>query len=647
MSSNDIYSSLEKEPKKAKKKGFIKRHKVLSVIVALILVAAIVFGVLFATGVFSNEKSGYSYIRTTTLSKGSLEDSISSTGTIESAKTSNVTTSLNYTVKKIAVAVGDSVKKGDVICTLDTKELEEQIATERKNISKAVKNAQTSYNNAKSSYDTALSNLNSYKTTLNSAKNDYNSAKTPYLTAKSAISSAQKAYNKALSNYNSAGSKLVVAQNNYNNAISKNKDVVSAAKKYMQAIQDLYGNCSKGSVDISDSSSTTSNQSVSNSKDFNSQSANISSSTSNSVAVNQTANDMCLSVQKKVYSLTNTTVSIPSGSNTLYKLGQKAAALQSAKTTSNYQNLESAYTTAKSTYDNAKQTNSQYEDALKQAKSQLNQASDQLQEAQSSDTLEELESQLDDCTIKANQSGTIVSLNATVGSAAGTSSASASSSIMGASGSNSSQSAVATISDLNKLKVSITISEADINNAKIGLSCYITSDATDATYNGTLSQIDPTANDEGTFGAEVTIDDKTTGLSIGMNASAEIIVSSTDDVFFVPIDAVGKDNKGKFVYRKTGGSGTDMTFEKVYVGTGDENDYYIEISSEELAEGDVIRSSSDLSEGIETTGETSDSSQNSNFSMFGGNMSNGGNMPSGFSSNKSSGNLPSPPSGGQ
>ena len=48
MSSNDIYSSLEKEPKKAKKKGFIKRHKVLSVIVALILVAAIVFGVLFA-----------------------------------------------------------------------------------------------------------------------------------------------------------------------------------------------------------------------------------------------------------------------------------------------------------------------------------------------------------------------------------------------------------------------------------------------------------------------------------------------------------------------------------------------------------------------------------------------------------------------
>ena len=202
MSSNDIYSSLEKEPKKAKKKGFIKRHKVLSVIVALILVLAIILGVLFATGIFSDKKSGYSYIRTTTLSKGSLEDSISSTGTIESAKTSNVTTSLNYTVKKIAVAVGDSVKKGDVICTLDTKELEEQIATERKNISKAVKNAQTSYNNAKSSYDTALSNLNSYKTTLNSAKNDYNSAKTPYLTAKSAISSAQKAYNKALSNYN-------------------------------------------------------------------------------------------------------------------------------------------------------------------------------------------------------------------------------------------------------------------------------------------------------------------------------------------------------------------------------------------------------------------------------------------------------------
>ena len=52
MSSKDIYSSLEKEPKtKVKKKGFIKRHKVFSVIIALILVATIVFGVLFSMGV--------------------------------------------------------------------------------------------------------------------------------------------------------------------------------------------------------------------------------------------------------------------------------------------------------------------------------------------------------------------------------------------------------------------------------------------------------------------------------------------------------------------------------------------------------------------------------------------------------------------
>ena len=139
MSSKDIYGSLENNSEKAapektkKKKGFIKRHKVLSVLIALILVVAIVFGVLFATGTFSDETSSYSYIRTTTLAKGSLEDSISSTGTIQSAKTSNVTTSLSYTVKTIAVAVGDSVKKGDVICTLDTEELEDQIATEKKN----------------------------------------------------------------------------------------------------------------------------------------------------------------------------------------------------------------------------------------------------------------------------------------------------------------------------------------------------------------------------------------------------------------------------------------------------------------------------------------------------------------------------------
>ena len=43
-----------------------------------------------------------------------------------------------------------------------------------------------------------------------------------------------------------------------------------------------------------------------------------------------------------------------------------------------------------------------------------------------------------------------------------------------------------------------------------------------------------------------------------------------------------------------------MTFEEVEVTTGNSNDYYIEISGDSLAEGDVIRSSADLTQGVET-----------------------------------------------
>ncbi len=109
---------MKKERRKGKLKKFVKKHKLISALIAIILIAAIT-----ATGFALSKKdtntSSYSFVRTTTLAKGTLEDTITATGTIKSASTSNVTTSLNYTIKSINVAVGDTVKKGDTICTLD------------------------------------------------------------------------------------------------------------------------------------------------------------------------------------------------------------------------------------------------------------------------------------------------------------------------------------------------------------------------------------------------------------------------------------------------------------------------------------------------------------------------------------------------
>ena len=251
---------------------------------------------------------------------------------------------------------------------------------------------------------------------------------------------------------------------------------------------------------------------------------------------------------------------------------------------------------------------------------------------ESSDTLDDLYEDLENCSLKAETSGKVTALNVSVGDTP--------------------SGVIASIQDTDALIIEITIAEADINDVSLGMTCHITSDATEGEIKGRLTQIDPISSQGGVFGAEVTVLDENTGLLVGMNASVDIVLSSTDNCFTVPYDAVGNDENGDFVYRSTGGEGVDMTFEQVYVTTGEQNDYYIEISGNGLNEGDVIRASADLTLGIESTEE-----QNSDFASMMGGMggfsggSMGGSMPSGGmpSGGMPSGGMPSGgmPSGGR
>ena len=110
------------------------------------------------------------------------------------------------------------------------------------------------------------------------------------------------------------------------------------------------------------------------------------------------------------------------------------------------------------------------------------------------------------------------------------------------------------------------------------------------------------ANDSGSFGATVTVNGQDSGLLIGISAKVEIVISEKDDVFTVPRDAVGTNEDGTtYVLRRTGGEGTDMTFEEVAVTEGDTNDYYVEITGDDLHEGDIIRATADLTQGIESS----------------------------------------------
>ncbi len=67
-----------------------------------------------------------------------------------------------------------------------------------------------------------------------------------------------------------------------------------------------------------------------------------------------------------------------------------------------------------------------------------------------------------------------------------------------------------------------------------------------------------------------------------------------------------------------------MTFEQVAVTEGDTNDYYVEITGDDLNEGDVIRATADLAQGVETSSSGDGMQVMENGDLYVGDPSNAG-----------------------
>ncbi len=497
---------------------WVKRHKKLTIfLVIVLLIIAFVVNFLGRTAAASAALT-YQFVRTTTLQKTSLTDSVSVTGTVASGSTASVTASdsvKTYKVTAVNVAVGDTVHKGDVIATLDTSDVEKQIENAQQSYSDSVEEAQTNYNN---SVEDQATNLAQLQEDLDKAQEDYDTL--------------------GLERYSSM------------------QDSSMADKTNREIVEYYYGLYTEKIAQLENTVANLQIQLTNAQRDGNAdQQQSIQGQLEDYQSQLSVAKGQCNIPELNLHgfeAVEQAYQSIDGGANS-YK-----------------QKLE----TAQRNYDNAVTSNARSVDS---AETKLEQAS------RTSDTLTDLQSTLEDCTLTATMDGTITELNATVGSVcSGT---------------------VATIQDVNDLTVEVTIPANSVGKLSTGMQCNITSDATgDAEIPGTLTRIDPVANSEGNFGATVTVNGEDSGLLIGISAEVEIIINQKDNVFTVPRDAVGTHEDGtSYVLRKTGGEGVDMTFEEVTVTTGDANDYYIEISGDDLAEGDVIRSSADLTQGIETT----------------------------------------------
>lgn len=581
-----------------KRKIWFARHKVLTVVLVLILaVAGLVVWQLRRAADAVKAMSTYQFVRTTVLKRTSLDNSVSVSGTVNSGEKASVTVAdaaKTYKVASVNVQVGDHVNEGDVIATLDTADLERQIQEAEQSYSDTLQAAQTSYDRALDDYNTSVVQhdnnlidlqakvdeantsvsdaqkaLDDAQSSKDSAQSNRDTLKAEYDRVQAEISSYTMAYNTAAQNENNALSALNTA-----NLLVVEKSNNRNSAQYAVDADPSDANIAARDAAQAELDSATADQTAKQAAYDQAHAATAEAQQALAEVQNS-----CSVVSLGLYGFQ----AIEQAYNTAEQtLSQAQTALDTAQKTLDTANQQ--LTSAQSAYDSEKNYST-----IKQKQQTLEDAETKLEQAKRTpDNLTTLRETLADCTLTATMSGTVTALNATVGSVC--------------------SGDVATIQDTDALVVEVTVPADDVPSLKTGLSCIVTSDATGSTeIPGTLTQIDPVANDKGTFGAKVKISSDNSDLLIGVQAKVEIIIQQTDNVFTVPIDAVGTAEDGSsYVLRQTGGSGVDMTFEEVPVTTGEANDYSIVISGDDLAEGDVIRSSADLTQGLESSDNTED-----------------------------------------
>ena len=207
-------------------------------------------------------------------------------------------------------------------------------------------------------------------------------------------------------------------------------------------------------------------------------------------------------------------------------------------------------------------------------------ASDNLRSAELS--VEDTQKQVDDYTITAPISGTIISKDVKVGDTVGTSTATADT--------------MCVIYDMSYLEMTLNVDELDILNIKEGQKATITADAVSGqTFEGVVTSISKAGTTTGgttTYPVTIRIDEMG-DLLPGMNATAEIVTESADNVLSVPNAAITRGNYVLVTKDSPSAANADdsMTapdgYVYVKVETGVSDDDYTQIVSG-IQEGDTI-----------------------------------------------------------
>lgn len=495
---------LPKSRKPKKKKKWIK----------WIVIAAIVGAVVF----FFVIRSGQSVYPEETVTKRDIVTYHSFTGTIKPVTEQNVLPDVvGVKISKFDVEEGDEVKKGDVIAELDQKSIQDQIDQLKATMGASQTSGDISVRQANKTYS-------DYKNDIDNGTNQ-------------SILSATQAIDTAFAS-------LVAAQQAYNQEVNlNNKQLSSTIQTSMNAIDTAYQGVRSAELTASYKYSEL---------DKTKSRSDGSTASKDAVDTSQYGADSAGLSLDSAWLSYNQAVSSYNGAkiNEENSLTQKYDSLVQAEIA--YLNSLDSYNAALQSVD---QQLSTYALSIESAHAATNQDANTVK-------LEQLEEQIDDCTVRAPMDGTVTVISLKEGDVT------------------TSAGSLATVTSFDKMQVSIKIGEYDIKGVEKGTPVSITVDALDKTYDGSISKISRVATvDNGVsyFTSDVEFD-ADEDVRSGMSVEAKITVEDKKQVLTLPVSLILTNDDGTTYVNAAGGpKGTTPTKTAVEVGASD--GMYTEITS--------------------------------------------------------------------
>lgn len=572
---------MENEKVAAEKKRKKRKGKSGRIVIVLIVVLAVLLGgfFLYKKKTSSQKRQGDQSVSTATVKRTDISSELTASSALSPKDTYEVTSLVEGEVIEANFEEGDVVEKGQILYRIDATSMDSDLSS-----------AETSLQRAKESAQTAQSNY--AEETARIAGNTYRSTASGYIKTLY-IKEGDKVNNgtKIADLYDDSVMKITVP------FLSGEAAEINVGDEAAVILEDT-GEQISGTVTVVSSMEETlsGGRLVKNVTVEVSNPGGLTTDTAASVKVD----GFVCSAEGTFAAKTETTLSVEISGNKSLEIEN----LLIHEGSYVEKNSELFQVTAKTAEEYLKE----FKDAVESADDNLENAENKLSNTQDS---------VDDYTITAPISGTVITKNAKVGDKISKSS--------------SGTTTMAVIYDLSTMTLEMSVDELDVSSIKVGQSVEITADAVEGeTFTGTVTNVSlqsSYSNGVTNYPVTVTLDD-TGSLLPGMNVDAKIILDSSENALVIPASALMRGNR---VYVKKSSDST----ENADTQRNDSSDNVGDADSERKNHGDGTLNADSVDRQPDAGAEASGSSKgsgtdNSSSKSTGSGKSGSSNVPDGF-----------------